>query len=102
MTFNMLYLYFSADIPLAQVKLGEIGAWLARRNKSPQAAIGAVSRAFWRWNHKYCQSKRVGVAPFFHVVVTSSIVFYCFNYDRISEYFFKVFVVFSTTPQTSE
>lgn len=36
--------FISADTPLAQVKLGEVGAWLGRRNKSPQAIVGAVSR----------------------------------------------------------
>lgn len=38
---NSLYL---ADTPLAQVKLSELGAWFGRRNKSPQAMAGAVSR----------------------------------------------------------
>lgn len=35
---------FSADTPFAQVKVGEIGAWLSRRNKTPTALAGAVSR----------------------------------------------------------
>lgn len=34
----------TADTPFAQVKLGELGSWFARRNKSPRAMVGAISR----------------------------------------------------------
>jgi Mitochondrial F1F0-ATP synthase, subunit f len=68
------------------VKVGEIGAWLGRRDKSPRALMGACSRFFWRWQHKYMQPKRVGIAPFFQVVVGSMIVFYAMNYGKISEF----------------
>lgn len=36
--------YISADTPLSQVKLNELGAWFSRRNKSPQAMVQAMSR----------------------------------------------------------
>ncbi|XP_035228303.1 putative ATP synthase subunit f, mitochondrial [Stegodyphus dumicola] len=36
--------YGKKDIPLSEVKIGELGSWLARRNKSPSAMIGAMSR----------------------------------------------------------
>ncbi|KAG8269696.1 ATP synthase subunit f [Homalodisca vitripennis] len=36
--------YGKADTPLAQVKLGEFGQWLMRRNKSPQAMVACGSR----------------------------------------------------------
>jgi hypothetical protein len=39
-TFNLI----SADTPFGQVKLNEVGAWLARRNKNPRAVVGAISR----------------------------------------------------------
>lgn len=35
---------FSADTPFGQVKISELGGWLARRNKSPPALMGAISR----------------------------------------------------------
>ncbi|KAL3272444.1 hypothetical protein HHI36_013924 [Cryptolaemus montrouzieri] len=78
--------YGKQDIPLAQVKLGELGAWLGRREKTPSAVAGAFSRAFWRWQHKYVQPKRSGIAPFFQLVVGSSIVFYIFNYGRLTSH----------------
>lgn len=78
--------FILADTPLAQTKVGEVGAWLARRDKTPRAVSGAISRCFWRWQHKYCQPKRAGIAPFFQVVVGSMIFFYAINYGKISEY----------------
>ena len=76
----------TADTPLAQVKVGEITSWLARREKSPRAAIAAISRAWWRWNHKYVQPKRAGIAPAFQIIVGSMIFFYAINYGKISKY----------------
>jgi len=35
---------FAVDTPFTQVKVGEVGGWLARRNKSPSAIAGAFSR----------------------------------------------------------
>lgn len=77
--------YFSADTPLSQVKISELGAWFGRRNKSPQAIAGACSRAWWRWQHKYVQPKRAGIAPFFQLVTASMIFFYAINYGKMSE-----------------
>lgn len=84
---------FLADAPLGQVKIGELGAWLGRRNKSPQAMAGAVSRAFWRWQHKYMQPKKAGIAPFLHVVFGSMIFFYCINYGKMSKYRILVLIM---------
>lgn len=37
-------LEFTADTPFGQVKLSELGSWIARRNKTPSAIAGAFSR----------------------------------------------------------
>lgn len=42
--------------------------------------------AFWRWQHKYVQPRRAGIAPFFHVVVGSMIFFYVINYKKLRKY----------------
>lgn len=39
-----LLFFFSVDTPFAQVKLGEVGEWFSRRNRSPKAFAGACSR----------------------------------------------------------
>ncbi|CAH1101814.1 unnamed protein product [Psylliodes chrysocephalus] len=78
--------YGKPDTPFGQVKVGEIGSWLARRNKSPQAMMGAVSRAYWRWQHKYVQPKKAGIAPFLHVVFGSMAFFYMINYSKLTHH----------------
>jgi len=76
----------AADVPFGQVKLGEIGAWLGRRNKTPNALAGAVSRAWWRWQHKYVFPKRAGIAPFFQLTVASMTFFYMINYTKLKHH----------------
>lgn len=76
----------SEDTPFGELKLGEIGAWLGRRDKNPKAAIGAVSRAWWRYQHKYIFPKRTGIAPFFQMVFGGMVFFYWLNYDRIKHH----------------
>lgn len=82
---------FAVDTPLSQVKLGEIGAWISRRDKNPRAIAGAFSRAWWRWQHKYVQPKRAGIAPMLQLVAGSMIFFYAINYNKmrkLTEYFY--------------
>lgn len=76
----------TADVPFGQVKLGELGAWFGRRNKSPSAIAGAVSRAWWRWQHKYVFPKRAGIAPFFQLTVASMAFFYIINYPKMKHH----------------
>ncbi|ENN74885.1 putative ATP synthase subunit f, mitochondrial [Dendroctonus ponderosae] len=78
--------YGKPDTPFGQLKLSEVGSWLGRRDKSPRAVVGAISRAYWRWQHKYVQPKRAGIAPFLQVVVGCMGIFYVFNYDKISRH----------------
>ncbi|CRK98390.1 CLUMA_CG011749, isoform A [Clunio marinus] len=75
--------YGKPDTPFSQLKVGEITEWLGRRRKSPNALAGTFSRAFWRWQHKYCQPKRAGIAPFFQVIAASMVFFYTINYGKI-------------------
>lgn len=74
-----------ADTPFSQLKINEVGGWLSRRQKTPQAFAAACSRMFWRWQHKYCQTKRVGIAPFFQFAAVNMVLFYMLNYNRISK-----------------
>ncbi|KAK9744736.1 Mitochondrial F1F0-ATP synthase, subunit f [Popillia japonica] len=78
--------YGKPDTPFGQVRLGEIGSWLARRNKHPSAIAGAFSRAWWRWQHKYVQPKRAGIAPFFQLVTGAMVFFYVINYAKLSKH----------------
>ncbi|XP_043248470.1 putative ATP synthase subunit f, mitochondrial [Colletes gigas] len=75
--------YGKPDTPFGEVKLGELSSWVMRRNKGPRELMGLLSRAFWRWQHKYMQPVKMGVAPFFQVAVGCSILSYYLNYLRI-------------------
>ncbi|KAL1117425.1 hypothetical protein AAG570_004751 [Ranatra chinensis] len=76
--------YGKPDTAFGQVKLGDLGKWLMRRNKSPFAVAGAMSRGFWRWQHKYVQPKRTGMAPLMQIAFGFMAVFYVLNYKRMS------------------
>ncbi|XP_054282805.1 putative ATP synthase subunit f, mitochondrial [Macrosteles quadrilineatus] len=72
--------YGKPDTPFGQVKVGELGQWFGRRNKSPQSMIAAVSRAWWRWQHKYYQPKYAGIAGPLQIAIGCMATFYYFNY----------------------
>lgn len=78
--------YGKPDTPFGDVKLGEFLPWLNRRNKTPRAAMQVISRAFWRWQHKYVQPKQAGIAPFFQVMAASITFFYLINYGKIQRH----------------
>ncbi|GFV97757.1 putative ATP synthase subunit f, mitochondrial [Trichonephila clavipes] len=75
--------YGKKDTPLAEVKVGEVGSWLARRNKSPSAMIAAMSRAYWRWQFKYAQPKKAGLVSYTQTVISIIAIFYFINYEHI-------------------
>merc|ERR1712137_929344 len=66
--------YGKADTALADVKLAELPSWLMRRQIGLSPAAGAVSRAFWRWQHKYVQPKG------WHCTISSDC---CWFYDHL-------------------
>lgn len=59
---------------------------MARREKTPRAVAGAFSRAWWRWQHKYVQPKRAGIAPMFQIIAASMVFFYAINYGKLRKY----------------
>ena len=45
------------DKAFGDVKISELPGWLARRSKTPVGMGRAMSRAYWRWSHKYVLPK---------------------------------------------
>ncbi|XP_037035175.1 putative ATP synthase subunit f, mitochondrial [Bradysia coprophila] len=84
--YNPARYYGKRDIPFSNVKLGELAAWLSRREKSPHALVAMVSRAWWRWNHKYVMPRRAGIAPLFHLIGGSCLFCYIINYGSIKHH----------------
>jgi len=78
--------YGKKDIPLSQVKLYQLPAWLARRNPSPTAMARAVSRGYWRWNHKYVLPRNSGLTPALQFVVGWCGLFYVLNASKMMEH----------------
>lgn len=85
-TYDPARYYGKPDTPFAQVKLGELGSWFARRNKSPRAMVGAISRAWWRWQHKYMLCKRGTAAPYFQLITGIMAFFYVANYQKLKNH----------------
>ncbi|XP_020292775.1 putative ATP synthase subunit f, mitochondrial [Pseudomyrmex gracilis] len=78
--------YGKADTPFLDLKLNEIPSWISRREKTPSSIAGLFSRAFWRWQHKYAQPRKGGVAPFFQATVGCIIFFYVINYKKLKHH----------------
>ncbi|KAL7301352.1 putative ATP synthase subunit f, mitochondrial [Trichogramma pretiosum] len=78
--------YGPQDTKFFDLKLGEVGAWFGRRQKTPQALAGAISRCWWRWQHNYVHPKRTGIAPFFQLAVGGMVFFYVLNYNRLKHH----------------
>merc|ERR1712109_305382 len=78
--------YGKRDTPLAQVKLGELPGWLARRSKNPIDWSRAVARAWWRWQCNYIQPKRAGFAGVAQFFVAVPVFFYILNFEKLSHH----------------
>uniref|UniRef100_A0A6G1S849 Putative ATP synthase subunit f, mitochondrial n=1 Tax=Aceria tosichella TaxID=561515 RepID=A0A6G1S849_9ACAR len=78
--------YGKPDTPLGEVKVGELGAWLTRRNFHPRAIMGGISRGLWRWRHKYVFPVKSNAAFFYQVVIAGSIFFYAINYGKFKNH----------------
>merc|ERR1712173_265915 len=74
--------YGPRDKAFGEVKLAELPGWLSRRSKSPIGWGRAVSRAYWRWTHKYVSPKYTGLAPVIQLTVGWCALFYLMNYKR--------------------
>lgn len=75
--------YGEKDTPFGEVKLKDLGAWISRRRITPSRIGGAMSRAYWRWQHKYVQPRRCGISSFFQITAVAGIVFYMLNFKKI-------------------
>lgn len=77
------FTFIAADTPLAEVKLGELPAWLGRRSLNPRRWLQAADRAVWRYYDRWIFPKRIGAAAIYQVAFMLSASFYVINYHRI-------------------
>nr|ABI52735.1 mitochondrial ATP synthase F chain [Argas monolakensis] len=78
--------YGKPDVPFSELRLTEVAAWFGRRRKSPQALVGAMSRAYWRWQHKYVLPKRAGFPAIGQLLVGLCTFFYAINYSKLKHH----------------
>lgn len=58
------------DTPFKDVKLGELKAWIGRRDKTPQAIIATFSRYVHHYSHKWADTRFGSPSkPFFQVMI---------------------------------
>ncbi|ESO00582.1 hypothetical protein HELRODRAFT_126823, partial [Helobdella robusta] len=74
--------YGKADTKFTQVKLGEMGQWLGRRNYDPLSMLRCIGRGWTRWQMKWMMPKRASIAPVVQFCMGVSLFFYVNNYRR--------------------
>lgn len=78
--------YGPKDTAFAEVKVADLTAWLMRRDKSPRAITGAISRARFRWQDKFAEPRRARLAPFLQFLVLLSASSYLLQWKTLREY----------------
>ncbi|KAK6643059.1 hypothetical protein RUM43_004562 [Polyplax serrata] len=78
--------YGKPDTPFSQVKLGEFGAWLSRRDKSPRGIMRALSRAYWKHNMTWIAPKKPGPAGFIHLMCACTLMSFCLDYPTLKSH----------------
>ncbi|KAI8494804.1 ATP biosynthetic process [Branchiostoma belcheri] len=73
------------DLPLWDVKLGELPKWVGRRDISPTGVYFAFKRAELKFHNKYVHVRRGGIAPYAMMLTGYCILSYIWSYDHLSE-----------------
>lgn len=74
--------YGQADKKLGDVKLAELPAWIGRRSMNPMDWLRAVADAHHRWNYKWANVRKPGVAPLVQFCLGCSLLAYLVTYDE--------------------
>ncbi|NWU59188.1 ATPK synthase, partial [Dromas ardeola] len=81
-----------AERRLLDVRLGELPAWLATCDFSPQGLLGGVQKAWNSYYDKYINVKRGGPAGISMLLAGYCLLSYGWNYQHISKISFLVSV----------
>ncbi|KAL3875642.1 hypothetical protein ACJMK2_033597 [Sinanodonta woodiana] len=77
-SFSIWYQH-KGDVPFGELKLVDVPAWLSRRTFNPYRT---VNRAFWRWNIKYFDVKKGGLAWTMQLAFVISFTTFIIRYDH--------------------
>lgn len=70
---------------LKDVKLGELGSYWARRNKTPGAVVSEMGRLHHYWQFRFAKARYNGTTPYYQLAAFWVIVFAIFNIDKQSK-----------------
>ncbi|NXU58792.1 ATPK synthase, partial [Turnix velox] len=73
------------DTKLMDVKLGQLGSWLAMRDYTPGGIAGAFRRGYNRYYNKYINVKKGGLGGVSMVLAGYVVISYIWSYSHISK-----------------
>merc|ERR1711963_65025 len=76
--------YGKPDTKFADVKLGDLFSWIARRDKGVAPTWQMVHRGYWNWVRKWWQVKEPRFAGPAQVIMAFSTMFFFVWYERRS------------------
>ncbi|XP_054849115.1 ATP synthase subunit f, mitochondrial [Eublepharis macularius] len=71
------------DMPLLDVKLGQLPSWLATRNYSPTGVISGCRSGYNRFYNKYINVKKCGIGGIAMMLTGYVVISYIWSYDHI-------------------
>ncbi|XP_067940733.1 putative ATP synthase subunit f, mitochondrial [Watersipora subatra] len=83
--------YGNKGKPWQEVKLAELPSWLTKRSANPIDWTRSFYRAYWRYSHRWLNTKKIGSASIFHVGLFFGAYYYFLQYrshtdERRSKY----------------
>ncbi|XP_072043776.1 ATP synthase subunit f, mitochondrial-like [Amphiura filiformis] len=70
------------ELPLREVKVGQLPKWLASLNYRPSGVMGAFWRGVDRYNAKYVNVIKGNATPVFHICATILVVSYIWRFKQ--------------------
>merc|ERR1712034_169318 len=78
--------YGKPDTAFSDVKLGELGKWLSRRDMGPGSGARALGRLYGRWMHRWMWVKKPTFAPLAQVSFAFAVGYYYMFYHAMIKY----------------
>ncbi|NXB53934.1 ATPK synthase, partial [Leucopsar rothschildi] len=71
------------DTKLMDVKLGQLGTWLAMRDFTPSGILGAMQRGYTRYYNKYINVRKGGLGGISMVLAGYIVLSYMWSYSHV-------------------
>lgn len=84
--YNPAKYYGPPDLKLSEVKLADLGSWIARREKSPQAFTAMMSRFHHRWLNAFWVPKKANASGLFQLIFFMSATSYLASWGHLKHH----------------